>query len=88
MRKKGPPLIIFLYAVINCVGMAVFASGLQWFVNQQSLFIPDFPTTIVGATILLFSGLAVMVWSTAQVLRVKMMGKAEETSSEEENREA
>jgi hypothetical protein len=60
------------YAIFDVVGMVLFASGALWFARGQSLFIPDFPGTMVGALAAIIGGLLLMLWAAAQILRELM----------------
>jgi hypothetical protein len=57
------------YAIFDVVGMVFFASGALWFARGQSLFIPDFPSTFLGALAGIIGGLLLMLWAAAQILR-------------------
>jgi len=57
------------YAIFDVFGMVLFASGAMWFAQGQSLFIPDYPSTMVGALASIIGGLLLMLWAAAQILR-------------------
>lgn len=69
--RQRPPvtLKVMFYALLDATGMLIFASGLMWLVRQQTLFIPDFPTSTASAVVTVAAGIALMVWSAARILR-------------------
>ncbi|MBL8416222.1 MAG: hypothetical protein JNM42_17475 [Propionivibrio sp.] len=70
-RAQRPQLTlkIMFYAIFDVVGMVSFASGALWFAQGQSLFIPDFPSSMAGALAAIIAGLLLMLWAAAQILR-------------------
>jgi hypothetical protein len=70
-RPQRPRLTlkIMFYAIFDVVGMVFLASGALWFARGQSLFIPDFPRTMVGALASIIGGFLLMLWAAAQILR-------------------
>ena len=69
--RQRPPvtLKVMFYALLDAAGMLIFASGLMWLVRQQTLFIPDFPTSTPSAVLSVIVGIALMVWAVAGILR-------------------
>jgi len=57
------------YAIFDVLGMVFFASGALWFARGQSLFIPDFPSTMAGALAAIVGGFLLMLWAAALFLR-------------------
>lgn len=57
------------YAIFDVVGMVFFATGAVWFARGQSLFIANFPSTMVQALVAIVGGLLLMLWAAAQILR-------------------
>jgi hypothetical protein len=57
------------YALLDAVGMLVFASGLMWLARHETLFIPDFPTSTSTAVLTVVACIALMLWSAARILR-------------------
>lgn len=70
-RPQRPRLTlkIMFYAIFDVVGMVFFASGALWFARGESLFIPDFPSTMFEALATIIGGLLLMLWAAAQILR-------------------
>jgi hypothetical protein len=70
-RPERPRLTlkIFLYALVDVVGMASLATGAVWLARGQTLFIIGFPTSMAEALLALVFGLALMLWAAAQILR-------------------
>jgi len=60
---------VMLYALLDVAGTLIFASGLMWLARQQTLFIPDFPTGTATAILTVATGVALMLWSVAGILR-------------------
>ena len=70
MRQRPQlTLKILLYAIFDVAGMVLFATGAMWLARGQALFIPDFPTSTVEATVMTVGGLALMFWAATQILR-------------------
>jgi hypothetical protein len=69
--RQGPQVTakVMCYALLDAVGMLVFASGLMWLARHETLFIPDFPTGTITAVLTVIAGIALMVWSAARILR-------------------
>ena len=70
-RPQRPRLTlkIMFYAIFDVVGMVFLATGAMWFAHGQSLFIADFPSTMVEALAAIIGGLLLMLWAAAQILR-------------------
>lgn len=66
--------IVFL-AVFDVIGMVLFATGAMWLARSESLFIPDFPSSMAEALAASIVGLVLMVWAAAQILRELLTGQ-------------
>ncbi len=62
-------LAILAFAVVDIVGMVLFATGAMWFAHGQPLFIPDFPAGPIEAGAAIAGGLLLMIWAAARILR-------------------
>lgn len=62
-------LAILVFAAIDIVGMVLFATGAMWFAHGKPLFIPDYPTGPVEASIATAGGLLLMFWAASRILR-------------------
>jgi hypothetical protein len=60
---------IFLYALVDLFGLACVGIGASWFVTGKGAILTDFPTSAVEAVACTASGLAVMLWAIAHILR-------------------
>jgi hypothetical protein len=60
---------VMLYALLDVAGTLILASGLMWLARQQTLFLPDFPTSTATAILTVAAGVALMLWSVAGILR-------------------
>ena len=68
-QRPQVTLKVMCYALLDAVGMLVFASGLMWLARHETLFIPGFPTGTGTAVLTVVAGIALMVWSAARILR-------------------
>ena len=60
---------ILFYALLDIVGMVLFATGALWLFRGMPLFFRNFPTTTMEAAFALSGGLLLMVISIAKILR-------------------
>ena len=60
---------VFLFLVVDVIGMLLFATGLYWLVHGQWLFVRGFPNGPIEATTTTAAGVLLMVWAGAQLLR-------------------
>ena len=68
-RIRPTPTILF-YALIDVVGIVLFATGALWlFQGGMHLFFQGFPNSTVQAVATLIGGLLLMVLSVAKILR-------------------
>ena len=61
-------LTILVYAVIDMIGMVLFATGAMWFAHGKPLFIPDYPSGPFEAGTALAGGLFLMLWAASRIL--------------------
>ncbi|EXI79920.1 MAG: hypothetical protein AW12_02944 [Candidatus Accumulibacter sp. BA-94] len=72
MDSRGRPRVtlkVMFFALLDGAGIVILASGAMWLFRGQTLFIPDFPTSVPTAVITVVAGIALMLWATAQILR-------------------
>ena len=72
MDRRHRPRVtakVMLYALLDVAGTLIVASGLMWLARRQTLFIPDFPTSTATAILTVATGVALMLWSVAGILR-------------------
>ena len=62
-------LALLGFAVIDVVGMVLFATGAMWFAHGKPLFIPDYPTGPFEAGVAIAGGLLLMLWAASRILR-------------------
>ena len=71
MYKRQRPRVtlrVLLFALLDAAGIVVFASGAMWLARDQTLFLPDFPTSTPAAVITVVAGIALMLWASGQML--------------------
>jgi hypothetical protein len=68
---KRPRLTLkFLaYAIVDVVGMVVFATGAIWLTQGTRLFFTDFPANEAQALTATIGGVLLMFWAATQILR-------------------
>ena len=72
MQKIQRPQLTFkilFYAAFDVAGMVLFATGAMWLARKQALFIEGFPTSTMEAIAATLSGLLLMLWAAAQIMR-------------------
>ena len=72
MDRRHRPRVtakVMFYALLDVAGTLILASGLMWLARQQTLFIPDFPSSTTTAVLTVAAGFALMLWSVAGILR-------------------
>ena len=71
--QRGPrprlTLAILRYAVVDVLGMVLFALGLAYLVRGPGVFSVHFPSGTADAVISLLAGLALMFWGASRILR-------------------
>ena len=73
-RRRITPKTL-LYALLDALGMLIFASGAMWLFRQRALLINGFPDSTPMALLALTFGGLLMVWSVAGILR-ELIGTA------------
>ena len=68
-RRPRLTLKILLYAIVDVVGMVVFASGALWLTQGTNLFVSDFPADKMQAIVATAGGVFLMFWAATQILR-------------------
>jgi membrane protein implicated in regulation of membrane protease activity len=71
LRPQLTPMVL-LYALFDILGMVIFATGGAWFSTGRTLFVPNFPTGAFEAILAMLSGIALMIWAAARILRELM----------------
>ncbi|HPT49420.1 MAG TPA: hypothetical protein PLS67_00830 [Accumulibacter sp.] len=69
---KTPPRatpLLMAYALLDALGMLVFASGAMWLVKRQPLLIAGFPDSPTNALLAVATGAGLMWWSAARIMR-------------------
>jgi hypothetical protein len=59
---------MLLFVALDIVGIALFFTGVMWFVYGEPRFIPDFPTNALSAGIAVGGGFLLMVLAAARIL--------------------
>lgn len=67
-RPRVTPLLM-AYALLDALGMLVFASGAMWLVKKQSLLVTGFPGNMISALLAVVTGVGLMWWSAARIIR-------------------
>ena len=67
--RPRPTAKILFYALLDIVGMVLFATGALWLFQDTHLFFRTFPSTTMEASTALAGGLLLMVVSVAKILR-------------------
>ena len=67
--RPRPTAKILFYALLDIVGMVLFATGALWLFQGMPLFFRNFPTTTMEAATSLAGGLLLMIVSVAKILR-------------------
>ena len=67
--RSRPSAKILFYALLDIVGMVLFATGALWLFQGLPLFFRNFPSTTAEAVTALAGGLLLMVVSVAKILR-------------------
>lgn len=65
---RATPLLM-AYALLDALGMLVFASGAMWLVNKQPLLVTGFPDSPTTALLAVATGVSLMWWSAARIMR-------------------
>ena len=81
MQKIQRPrltLKILLYAVFDVAGMVLFATGVLWLAQGQSLFVSGFPTSRAEAIMATIAGLVLMLWAASRILRELLIRPADD----------
>lgn len=60
---------IFLFAIVDVVGLACFAIGASWFAAGKGAILSSFPTSMAEAVACAAGGIVVMFWAAARILR-------------------
>ena len=82
-RIRPTPAILY-YAMIDVIGMVLFATGALWlFQDGMHLFWRKFPSTTMEAALAMSGGLFLMVISVAKILR-EVMTRAASTLRKDE----
>lgn len=68
LRPQLTPMVMF-YAVFDILGMIILATGGAWLVNGKTLYLEKFPSNNFEAALAAIAGIALMIWSAAQILR-------------------
>lgn len=62
-------LSILLFALVDIVGMVLFATGAMWLAQGKPLFVSGFPTGDLEAGATGAIGLLLMFWAASRILR-------------------
>ena len=62
-------LAILRYALVDVLGMVLFAVGAAYLARGPGVFFDTFPDTTASAVIAAASGLLLMFWAAARILR-------------------
>ena len=76
------PLSIVVYAVIDAVGVVLFATGALWLAQGEATLFTGFPADTADALMTTVSGLLLTTWAASRIIGVlikrptKTQGKA------------
>ncbi len=68
-RRPRLTLKILLYAIIDVVGMVLFATGARWLTQGTTPLIAGFPADRTQAIAATAGGVFLMFWAATQILR-------------------
>lgn len=74
-KKKLKPqltLTIFLWGLVDVVGMALFSVGLVYFLRGPGALFKSFPTTLGEAIVTFAVGTGIMIYAAGNILREMM----------------
>ena len=64
------PLSIVVYAVIDAVGVVLFATGALWLAQGEATLFSGFPADTADALMTTFSGLVLITWAASRIIVV------------------
>ena len=61
---------IVIYAIVDAVGVVLFATGALWLAQGEATLFSGFPANTADALMTTFSGLVLITWAASRIIGV------------------